>query len=729
MVNGGFIFQVFNKMSYSRKNILQTWVLDIFSDHPVPFIYKFAFAIVCISLIILTIYSNTFDYSWQLDDMPNIVENSHIHLTDISWEGLKDSFYSDQRSPGVLYRPVSCLSFALNYYLGGLDPFGYHLVNILVHIFAAIFLFLFIFHSCNLPSLEDKYSSKSFHIAILATILWAVNPIQIQAVTYIVQRMASMAGMFFMLSMLLYLKGRTSEDIFKRIIYYSAFVLSSLLALGSKENAITLPFCILLYDIQFLQGGGQLSLKQRAWRSLALVSISTVVALFCLYFIYGNISSLMAGYNIRPFSMSQRLMSEPRVIWFYISLLIYPISSRFSIAHSFQISESLCYPLTTIISILSIIFVVIFLLCLSRKHPFLSFCFLFFFINHVVESTILPLELIFEQRNYIPSMLFFVPISIGLIRLKDLCGFSNSKIRYAVSAFIIFLLIGLGHATFMRNFAWKDPEALWLDAAEKAPEQFRVHHNLGNSYQKKGHWEKAVHEYEKALNSPVIQRKDEIAKTYYNLGNLYKELSDYENSEFFYLRAIDVRPELSPALCNLASLYAKRGDSEKADEFLFFLFAADPGNSIVNLNMGDYFLKEGDYEKAIKHLLAALKNKSIEGKALYKLGAIYKEMGLLGKAVIYLKRALVAEPYNLTPHLYLTLIYLDTGDQSNLLKEVDILVEFMANDETVFEHVMDFFMAQIDESGDMQHSSGDMIDIIIKQGSKNPKFLAMWKNR
>jgi len=135
---------------------------------------KLVFAILSLAIILLAVYSNSFDCSWQFDDEPNITDNSNIHLRKITWQGIKHSLFSDPNNPNFPYRPVAGFTFALNHYFGGLDVFGYHLVNLIIHWLSAIFLFLFIYHTLNLPKLKDKYAEHAYNLALLATVLWAI---------------------------------------------------------------------------------------------------------------------------------------------------------------------------------------------------------------------------------------------------------------------------------------------------------------------------------------------------------------------------------------------------------------------------------------------------------------------------------------------------------------------------------------------------------------------------
>ena len=662
-------------------------ILNLQPEMNVSSCHKKIFAITALFIIILIIYSNTFHASWHFDDEPNITDNPNLHLKEITWENVKRTIFSDRNNPDIPYRPVACLSFALNHYFGGLDVFGYHLVNISIHLLSSIFLFLFIYHTLNLPSLKTKYASHSYFIALLATILWTINPVHTQAITYLVQRMASMAGMFCIMSMYFYLKARTTEPGGKKLLFLILCFVSFAMALGSKENSAILPLSIFLYEILLLQKITGQNLRKNLRLFFTVMGAILILGFTYIYIQGGNIFSFLNGYENRPFTLVQRLLAEPRIIIFYISLLLYPMPNRLNIAHSFQISTSLFNPISTVLSIILIAGAIGYAVYSAKKQPLFSFCILFFFLNHVIESTILPLELIFEHRNYIPSMLFFLPVAIGFCNLLELYAMKRTM-KHIISVFIILLLIGLGHSTFMRNFTWKNEKTLWIDAVEKAPDQFRPHHNLGRYYQDHGHQEEAISEYKKALSRSVLHRKNETALTYYNLGNIYGDLRDYEKARYFYERAKDIDPDYLPVYVNIAAVLDREGKYALAHDYLVKVIRFRPDSIEANYNLGFHYLREGQPEKAIPHLQRLSDNKQFGDRVLLYLGIAFKQKGQLGRAVTYFKMAMEKNPRNIKLYLHLAEIFYRIGDHKQAKREVAKAINLM-RDKDIFQKILD----------------------------------------
>jgi len=684
----------------------------------------------CILILfaISLVYSNSFNCSWQFDDITNIVNNQGLHLKELFFAGLKKALYADPGGPARLYRPVACVTFALNHYFGGLNVFGYHAVNLFIHTITSLFLFLFIRGTLSLPALKKRYISQSDSIAFFATLLWALHPIQTQAVTYIVQRMSSLAGMFFIMAMYSYLRLRTAAGQKEKISHLGLCIVSYLMGFGSKENAALLPASLFLYEILLIQREGWAWWRKRLGAVLAVVA--GVLILICAYLYYrkGGILPFIDEYANRPFTLTQRLLTESRILLFYVSLLIYPVPWRFSVAHSVQISNSLFDPLTTLASVLILLLGLIFLLFLAKKRTLLSFSFLFFFANHLIESTLLPLELVFEHRNYIPSMLFFLPVVLGFSILLERHK-SNKTVTYVVSASLILVILGIAYSTFLRNIVWKTPETLWMDAQQKAPDQLRVHHNLGVYYHQIGSLHLAKSHYEQALGSPVIHRCDEVVPTYYQLGLLHAQMGNPEEAKVFYQEAVRRDPGFALALVNLASILDQLGDKAQADDYLAKALAVDPSNGPARLNMGIRYLREGLSEDAIYNLKMAMNDSNLEKNVLFYLGIAYKQKGLCGAALLHLRKTLALDPMNLTVRLHLIDGYLAKGLKREARFEASALAGIIAQKQALLQPVLDLVLKERDSLFAQPASSlTQLIHQALEENLGNPKLPSKDKN-
>jgi hypothetical protein len=290
------------------------------------------FAFACLAFLILAIYANTFDASWQLDDKPNIIHNHFLHIEDLRPESLINTFFTQPKNPletgNKLHRPTANLTFALNWYFGKDAVTGYHAVNLAIHLLTAFLLFLTILNLCRSPNLSDKFDDRAYLIALLTAAMWAVHPIQTQAVTYIVQRMTALAAMFYILGILCYVKCRLSRSSLHRILLLLGCGLAFLFALGSKENTATLPAALLLVEVTCFQDMGR---KRARWAFVggSIVGGLVLIVLSVWLFLPDHPVAFIKNFGYRPFSLAERLLSEPRIVLFYLSLIFYPLPGRF----------------------------------------------------------------------------------------------------------------------------------------------------------------------------------------------------------------------------------------------------------------------------------------------------------------------------------------------------------------------------------------------------------------
>ncbi len=633
------------------------------------------FAIISIIILICLVYSNSFDCSWQFDDIGVIVQNDAIQLDKMDWQSLKQTLFASPTKSERIYRPLSCITIALNYYFGGKHVFGYHVVNVGIHILAAIFLFLFVYNTLNLPSLKPKYGPIAYFIAFFSTIFWAINPVQTESVTYIVQRMTSLSALFYIMAMYFYVKGRAAERKESRRLQYVVFVIFSLLAFGAKENAAMLPFSVLLFDFFFIQGLKKENLKRFALIFFVLIIIPISLAVILRGPTALSPSGIMSIYESkRPFGPVERLLTQPGVILFYISLLFYPMQQRLSIAHDIPISSGLFDPPLTIIAIGTILVIVALCIVYSRKWPLICYCIFFFFMNHAIEASFLGLELCFEHRNYLPSMLLFVPVTILLV--KGLRYYSNKRsMQCVLSVFMILLLVGFGNSTFLRNYDYKTEGTFWADAANKYPDLIRPHLNLGVFYYDQKNYEKALSEFllaEACHKSSNITDRPTIQ---YNIGLVYHGQKNWDKAVEYYQKSVAIDPSNADVHNNLGLIYMKQEKEEKAEQEFLEAIHYDPGAMEPYKNIALTLLKQGRVEKAWDYIHRAGKRWQDDAGLLGAAGYVQRLMGSYGKSYLFLKKAIEGGKYDPKLHLYLAEIYFKQNKRKQAIREIQMFIE------------------------------------------------------
>ena len=375
----------------------------------VPFHHLIAVAL--IAAVALVAYSNTFHVPFHFDDRANILENSNVRIKTWTWDRVERLIRSTYKET---IRVVAYLTFALNYTFGEFNVFGYHLVNLLVHVAAGVLLYAFLMLTLNLPSLRGQYGGISYKVALFTALIFVAHPIQTQAVTYIVQRMASMAGMLYLLAMILYIRGRLSRG-YGRMLWFGGSVLTYLVGVFTKENVAILPFFVALYEFYFFQGCELSPGNKRV--VLGLVTGLVILGAAGLL-VWGRryMDVIVEGYQYRTFTMGERVLTQFRIVLYYVTLLVYPHPSRLNLDYDFPVSRSILDPPTTLISILMVAGLLGYSLWAAKKRPLVSYCILWYFGNLVIESSIFPLELVFEHRLYLPCIGPFLLFSLGVIQ-------------------------------------------------------------------------------------------------------------------------------------------------------------------------------------------------------------------------------------------------------------------------------------------------------------------------
>lgn len=554
-----------------------------------------AFLVSCFFLLILLAYSNTFTAAWHLDDGPNILANTRIHMQDMDAASLSRAFWANAQDSERLARPISYLSFALNWYLGADHVLGYHVVNILLHWANAVLLYAIILRL--LPfALPDSPKNKAWLLlAAFAVLLWALNPIQTQAVTYVVQRMAVLATFFYLAALFFYLLARQAK---KKSGQYGGFFLTLIcfiLAVGSKENAITLPIAILLIEWIFFRSLGRMGKKHIAVAAIFLV-FSTVAALILTK---GDpLTAITLGYEGRSFTLEERLLTEGRIVVWYLSLLFFPAPWRLSLEHDVSLSTSLLQPPSTLLALIFLFLLLCWSLWQHKKYPLASFAILFFLLNHLVESTIFPLELVFEHRNYLPSLFLFLPLTLFCANIYERAGISSQpKVRkYCLWASCL-LIITLVVATFARNRVWQTEQNLWEDCLTKAPGQARPHINLAHIYRNMGKNDEAFALSRQSLDKVSPAAAKDRMRGYTGMAEVELSRGNIAEAVKYYQQALTSYDE-ETLRYRFHLILAENGQTEAAIDQLETLRAKHPKDGHLALRMGILLAETGDYVQA-----------------------------------------------------------------------------------------------------------------------------------
>lgn len=633
---------------------------------------RIPFAIIFIAFLLIIVYSTSFSADWHMDDRPNILNNKALHLENLMPENIWMTFFSNQgRKEPKLFRPLACFTFSINWYIGQDNPIGYHIVNFGFHFATAVALFFLIIKCLSLLySRADQSENTNIHnIALLAALLWAINPIQVQAVTYIVQRMAVMAAFFYVLSILYYVKARTAESQRRKLLYAMLCVVWFLCSFGSKENAIMLPFSLVVTEWVFLQKGRTDFLK---WQITWIVGLGLAVIMTGVIFWYtgGTPMETMKGwYNNRPFSLEERLLTQPRVVLMHLSQIFYPLPERFSISHDIMLFRSLFNPWTTLPAIAVIISMTAGALLLAKRYPLFSFAILFFFLNHLIESTVFPLEIVFEHRNYLPSLFLFLPIAAGLCSLLQKLR-HNNRVLHAVMAMAVAITItSVGLSTYSRNEVWATGISLWTDAAQKAPNQVRPLVTLGvrlawQENPSPSDYEFALALFRRALELPEAARNTEKVDILGNIASIYFHRGENERAIQTYMEALDHDPTYLKNRSDLIKPLVVTGNFEEAMNHAAYLIQSRPINSNYLSLMGFILLWMDRPEEALYFLQKALVNGSHRPSLMLNTGVALTRLGSYENGRWFLKQSISKSGGELRPFLAMIENRARAGDDS-----------------------------------------------------------------
>ncbi len=663
------------------------------------------FALILIAATVLLIYSNAYDGPFVFDGKIQIEDKEKIR--DLKNYSSLKSFFS--------LRPLTEFSFAVNYQMGKLNPFGYHLVNILIHTANGILAYLMALcvfgrlsffpvqrqtiainrngHGCDARRKQRGFSSISNHLmALLVALIFVAHPIQTQSVTYIVQRYTSMAAMFYLVSVLFYIKarklqvdansgvkaGNISPQLiekpsalfdFRVFISFFFFLFFGVLAMLCKENAATLFGVVLLVEY---------FLFDRTWagwrgKLIWLVPITCLLVFLILYF-FASTRGLRFGNLLEDVSILTRetrtvdrfsyLCTQFTVFVLYVRLLFFPVGQNIDYMFPFKTGF---FDGFTPLAFLFMLVLLGFGFWNIRKRSAISFGVFWFFITLSIESSIFPIsDAMFEHRLYLPMFGFAVLLVYGVFDL-----FRGRKVWAMTILTVVVLAFGIG--TFLRNRVWQDPLTLWSDVVLKSSHNHRAYYNLGNALQVRGRLDDALSHYEKAIElkpnfsvahdnlglilmkkgrlsdasehmEKAVRIKPRDADIQNNFGQLLLKQGHLEEASSYFHQAIKLKPDYAKAQNNLGITLAQQGKLKDALKHLKKAARLDPENSEIQNNLGQVLMLRENYQQASKYFEAAIRLNPDFAQAQTNLGFILLKQGKSDEAAQHFMKALKLNP-------------------------------------------------------------------------------------
>lgn len=582
--------------------------------------------------VVLLIYANTFQSPFVFDDLNYITKNDpHVHMTKLSWAQFSEAVFEGKPNN----RPIANASFALNHYFNGKDTTGYHAVNLAIHLLTGLFLFLLLEKTFRRLTADDGKTRRNgpagpdagdmlspAWIAFFAALLWLIHPVQTHAVTYIVQRMTSLAAMFYILCLLLYVQGRMAAENGRRgstAAWFAGCLAAGACAFATKQNTGTLPLFVLLYEWYFFQDLRPVRSGRIIIGGLAAAAIFLVIASF--YLGADPVERILSSYSRRDFTLPQRVFTEWRVVAYYISLMVFPHPGRLNLDHDYPLSQAMLDPVMTGISGAMIIGILAAAVYTAKRDRLLSFALLWFAGNLVIESSVIGIEIIFEHRLYLPSMMVAAAaVWIFVRRVPARWPSGIPRMAPLVAVAVVLCLW-----TWQRNQVWATDVAFWRDCTRKSPEKVRPLYNLAFSLQNRGDDDAAVRYYRRALRQPN-------PAAHYNMGLALNNIGHYEEavSAFFNAVKMDYRPagihqHIGYALSNMGEFQGAMQHYQRAVE-------RQPDNQAARKNMAALadFLKrcQTPVDCVKKHLEKHPDNAALH----YKLGVLHEKRGDLENA-------------------------------------------------------------------------------------------------
>ncbi len=608
---------------------------------------SFAACLCLLILAILAVYQQTFHYDFVFDDHQFIIANTAIR----SWN--KILYFFANGFP--LNRLLTVCTFTLNYQLYGLKPYGFHVFNVLIHMAVACSVWWF-FRLLLVHSFQgsEKEELRLHWLAFFGALLFALHPVQTQAVSYISQRFSSLSTLFYVLSVCFYLRTRQESRQHPKAVFIFFFIITFCMAILSKEESITLPVMIIVIELFFFQTK---RLPSGFWLN-AITGLIFFMIIFTWLF-KSNIISLMTiqgsseSHDNDILTGPTYLLTQIRVLMTFLRLIVWPYPQ--TIDYDYPLSAAFFDP-RVIFGSLIIAGLLMTIVRAKKKTPLLSFGILWILITF--SANLFPrANLLWEQKVYlisIGSILAFIVILNHVIH-------SSRRLFIVVTT----LTIILGISTFSRNHVWRNDLTLWTDALAKAPLKSRILLNAATAYTKNGDIVRGLELFQRAK---TLYPSDAFVAR--NLGAFYFNQGNFKASATEYERALYLDPGNLESLRYFALSCERMNAFEQAIAIYSRNISPENQQPEIYAWRAEVYIKMNQYEKAHHDLVTALTLAPKNIDALIALIKLCQAQKRYPQVEGLLNAGIENNPDNEQLFLIRSLYYQSTGNKREALKAI-----------------------------------------------------------
>ena len=532
-------------------------------------------ALLLIGVITVFVYGNSLDNSFHYDDLHSIVKNPHVRSIDNLAAFFYDSRMFSEWGDRGMYRPMVLVSYALNYAAGEGRVAGYHLVNLLLHLFSVFAVF----------AVGRAVGAAPFG-ALLAAFIFALHPVNGEAVNYISSRSESLVALCYLISLYAYLRWRQVGPP-SGPLFYGLSVVAFTVGMMSKSIALTLPGVLLL--LEFLSPRAKRTAT--GWRTLMRWHLPYWVIVAGYLIVIRDSAGMALGEPVRGYP--EQILTQLKALIYYGHLLISPVT--LSVEHQFftASSGSGIAVLSAALVLGSVVWMIVGSRWRDAALPLGAAAL------SLLPTLVVPLHvLVNEHRLY---------LALGLICALGVARWGTSRHQLVYALVAICLVFGL--MSYQRNPVWTDELTLWQDAVDKAPEMYRAHMHLGGAYQADAELYRdnnPAEQYKalvkaRASHQRAVRLAPHVAEAHYNLGNVLREIGQVRDAVYSYQKSLALAPGFVPVLLNLGLLIGDLGEREEAIELLSRGLRESPERVSFHYGLGKNYDALGDGAAAVRH--------------------------------------------------------------------------------------------------------------------------------